>query len=79
MNMHESFAPVDATFSAVAPTRPSWIGLLRATLTRWLKKCADNYAAAADYESLSRLSDTELRHRGLSRDILARDLSEPGP
>ena len=79
MNMHESFAPVDATSRTIAPTRCSWIGLLRAILIRWLKKCADNYAAAADYESLSRLSDTELRHRGLSRDILARDLSDPGP
>jgi hypothetical protein len=39
-----------------------------------MKNCADNYAAATAYDSLSRLSDTQLKHRGLSRDILARDL-----
>lgn len=45
-------------------------------LVQWLKGCADNYAAAAAYENLSRLSDAELRHRSLSRDVLARDLSK---
>jgi len=53
----------------------SRLGLLCATLAQWLKDCADRYAAAATYEDLSRLSDTQLKHRGLSRDILARDLS----
>jgi hypothetical protein len=38
--------------------------------------CADYHAAAARYEELSRLSDAELERRGLSRDRLARDLSE---
>lgn len=45
-------------------------------LMQWLKRCADNYAAAATYEDLSRLSDVELRHRSLSRDVLARDLGK---
>ena len=57
-----------------APTR-SWFAWLAAGLARWLHDCADRYAAAAAYEDLSRLSDAELKHRGLSRDILARDLS----
>src|SRR5262245_58150821 len=47
---------------------------LYAKLVKWLKGCAEAYAAAAAYENLSRLSDAELRHRGLSRDVLARDL-----
>jgi len=45
-------------------------------LVRWLKARADDYAAASAYENLSRLSDAELRHRSLSRDVLARDLSK---
>jgi hypothetical protein len=39
----------------------------------WLNACADYYAAAAIYEQLSKLSDAELRRRGLSRDTLVRD------
>jgi hypothetical protein len=75
MNMHESFAPHNAvvTFSASASKRPLSPGLL-ARVTAWVKSCADRYAAAAAYEELSRLSDAQLKHRGLSRDILARDL-----
>jgi hypothetical protein len=45
-------------------------------LVGWLKARADDYAAAAAYENLSRLSDAELRHRSLSRDVLARDLGK---
>jgi hypothetical protein len=48
--------------------------LVPAKLATWLKDCVDNYPAAVAYEELSRLSDMQLRHRGLSRDILARDL-----
>jgi hypothetical protein len=76
MNMHERFATTEMAISgAGAPPRPSWLGLLGARLASWVKTCADHYAAAAAYEDLSRLSDTQLKHRGLSRDILARDLS----
>jgi len=52
--------------------------LLYQSLARWLKTCADHYAAAAAYDDLSRLSDVELGHRGLSRDVLARDLRDWG-
>jgi hypothetical protein len=58
-----------------APAR-SRLGSLCAGVATWLKDCADNYAAATIYENLSRLSDTELKHRGLSRDLLSRDLNK---
>jgi len=75
MNMHESFAPYETivTSSPSAPTRPLSRGLLP-RVAAWVKSCADHYAAATAYEELSRLSDAELKRRGLSRDILARDL-----
>src|SRR5262245_36743878 len=62
---------------AAAPAR-SRLSLLGANVFNWLKGCAEAYAAAAAYEDLSRLSDTELRHRSLSRDVLARDLGSGG-
>lgn len=40
----------------------------------WIHTCADYWAAANTYEQLSRLSDAELRSRGLSRMNLARDI-----
>jgi hypothetical protein len=40
----------------------------------WVDSCADYWAAAALYDSLRKLSDSELRKRGLSRDTLARDI-----
>ena len=43
-------------------------------LVAWLKKCAADYSDVIVYENLSRLSDAELKHRELSRDILARDV-----
>jgi hypothetical protein len=75
VNMHESFAPYEAvvTSSPSASERPLSPGLL-ARLAAWVKSCADHYAATAAYEELSRLSNAELKRRGLSRDILARDL-----
>jgi hypothetical protein len=76
MNMHESFVSSQEMLSpATVPARSAWFGRLRSALRTWLKRCAVNYAAAASYEDLSRLSDAELNHRGLSRDILVRDLT----
>ena len=70
----------DAAGSLPTPCRTpasvrSRLGLLCSGLVQWLRTCAEHYAAAAAYDDLSRLSDTQLQHRGLSRDILARDLS----
>ena len=76
MNMHEAFSPSEAEPSNVtAPARTTWLRSISARLVAWVKTCADHYAAAAAYDGLSRLSDPQLHHRGLSRDILARDLS----
>lgn len=74
MNMHEKFAASELVYSAtLRPQLSSWRGL-RQRLATWVKHCADRYAGAAAYDELSRLSDAELRHRSLTRDILARDL-----
>jgi hypothetical protein len=76
MNMHQRFAAPDMMFPGAGESpRYSWLGLMRTRLAAWAETCADHYAAAAAYDDLSRLSDTELKHRGLSRDMLARDLS----
>jgi hypothetical protein len=74
MNMRERFAPSKLVVSIIVPSPRSWFGLLIRKLAAWVRHRADHYAAAAAYEHLSRLSDAELEHRGLSRDILHRDL-----
>jgi hypothetical protein len=75
MSMHERFAPSEeVAFSATVPSPSQWFALVGARFATWVKNCADYYAAAAAYEHLCRLSDAELKHRALSRDILARDL-----
>jgi len=83
MNMHERFAAPEGTMASAGASRgPSWLRLMATHLAVWAKTCADSYAAAAIYDDLSRLSDTQLKHRGLSRDILVRDLTgwrERGP
>ena len=76
MNMHESFASLEEIVCGKPASRASWLGSMRARFAELLKGCADFYAAAAAYDDLSRLSDLQLKHRGSSRDILARDLSE---
>ena len=76
MNMHAAFAPSEETpIEVAAPSSASWLRSLRARFAAWARSCADYYAAAWAYEELSRLSDAQLRRRGLSRDILARDVS----
>lgn len=40
----------------------------------YIEAIADHCAAWAAYEQLSRLSEAELRRRGLSREMLARDV-----
>lgn len=47
-----------------------------AKIATWLAVCADYHTAAAMYEELSRLSDVELKRRGLSRDRLAQEVCE---
>jgi predicted NAD/FAD-binding protein len=40
----------------------------------WMRSCTDYWAAAAMYDSLNKLSDAELRKRGLSRTTIAHDV-----
>jgi hypothetical protein len=60
--------------TARRPARGLTLGALFSAIGRWIEVLADHYAAAALYEELSRLSDAELRRRGLSRASLARDV-----
>ena len=53
-----------------------WAKQACAKIGAWARACADNYAAAGLYGQLSGFSDTELKHRGLSRDTLARDVTD---
>jgi hypothetical protein len=72
--MTEGLSGIDtATTSGTAPSLYSSIKSRAGFLISWLNACADYYAAAAIYEQLSKLSDAELRRRGLSRDTLVRD------
>lgn len=47
---------------------------LRTAAVGWIRTAANYYAAAALYEQLSGLSDSELNRRGLSRANLAHDV-----
>jgi hypothetical protein len=77
MNMCERFASAEEMAAgAEAPSRSSWLGLLRARLAAGLHACAGRYEAAALHHQLSALSDAELQRRGLSRETLARDVAE---
>jgi hypothetical protein len=40
----------------------------------WMESCADYWAAAALYDALRKLPDSELQKRGFSRDKLAQDV-----
>jgi hypothetical protein len=75
MAVHDQILPNDM-LAANEPEAPlsNWVRSIGSRVAGLARTCADTYAAAAAYEDLSRLSDVELRHRGLSRDILARDL-----
>ena len=50
-----------------------------ASVRRWITSCVDRYNAAADYATLSALSDAELRQRSVSRSSLAHDLTIAAP
>ena len=47
---------------------------LQTAVVGWIRTAANYYAAAALYEQLSGLSDSELKRRGLSRANLAHDV-----
>jgi len=56
-----------------APQLTGWIKSIGQRIATCASTWADYYAAAALYDQLRSLSDAELKHRGLSRDTLARD------
>ena len=43
-------------------------------LATWIRACGNAYVTSAIYADLSRLSDVELKRRGLSRETLAREV-----
>lgn len=69
MNMHERFTPAATPNNAPASS-------LRARLAALLRHWSECWAAMAAYEDLARLSDAELRRRGLTRDVLAREVAD---
>jgi hypothetical protein len=66
--VHETIVP-ETTTSLSSSIRSAAEGL-----AAWVQSCADYWAAAALYDSLRRLPDSELQKRGLSRDTLAREV-----
>ena len=60
--------------AAVEVTERSAFASTWSCLAAWVTACGEAYVASALYEDLSRLSDVQLRHRGLSRENLAREV-----
>jgi hypothetical protein len=71
--VRQGISPVRTAFvkSALLELHSRFFNLLGAVIG-WVHAAAGYYAAAAMYEDLSRLSDSELTRRGLSRADLAR-------
>ena len=61
----EATAAVGDSLFVKATSLAKWLGA-------WMETCAEYRGSAALYEELSRLSDDELRRRGLTRETLAR-------
>ena len=70
MHTRDMIAPAAQMMTAATPAWAVW----RVRLVNWFTKCADQWAAQAAYEELSRLSDARLEQQGLSRDTLVRTL-----
>ena len=77
MSMQDQISPAGAARLSGSPSRLfDVISSLGARITDWIRATANDYAAAAAYKQLSKLSNTELQRRGLSRANLARDVWE---
>jgi hypothetical protein len=84
MTMHETFSATGAAFSSSTEAPLSnWIKLAGQRIVKgahicadYINTCADYYAAATMYEQLSKLSNTELARRGLTRETLAQDVRD---
>src|SRR5262245_39453699 len=54
----------------------AWLKSTTKVIGAWIDACADAWAAAALYDELRKLSDSELRRRGLSRASFAQDVTD---
>ena len=76
MALYEQIGDIEtASSSETTSSLSSSIKSLTEKIATWVKSCADYYAAASLYDELRGLSDGELHKRGLSRETLARDVS----
>jgi hypothetical protein len=73
MTFHDQVLGHEAAAGEGAVSISNSVKSLTNSIASWVQSCADQWAAAALYDSLRGLSDAELHRRGLSRDILARD------
>ena len=73
MTFHEQ-AVVHETIVADTTSLSRSIKSLAEGFVAWMESCADYWAAAALYDALRKLPDSEGQKRGLSRDTLARDV-----
>ena len=74
MTFHEQAVIHEPIVAQPTTSLSSSIASLANGFVAWVESCADYWAAAALYDSLRRLSDSELQKRGLSRDTLVRDI-----
>jgi hypothetical protein len=74
--MHPTILPAEAARPKASPLlRPAFRSLAQ-WAAGWITTAVAYHEAAAMYEQLSKLSDAELRRRGLSRATLARDVCD---
>ena len=76
MTFHEQILDAEVAANDAGSSLSNAVKSLTKGFIGWVQSCADYWAAAALYDSLRGLSDTELRRRGLSRDTLARDICQ---
>jgi hypothetical protein len=74
MTFHKQAVVHETIVSEATASLSSSIRSAAEGFAAWVQSCADYWAAAALYDSLRRLSDSELQKRGLSRDTLAREV-----
>jgi hypothetical protein len=74
MTTHDNVLPAETAQPSPSLFLRSSFGPLAQRIADWVTTAADYNEAAAMYERLSRLSDAELKRRGLSRTTLARDI-----
>jgi hypothetical protein len=71
MNSHEQ---VLRSVPSPLETAASGLNRMVCMAKGWTRARAEDWAAAAMYDSLNKLSDAQLRNRGLSRSTLAYDI-----